>query len=153
MNKEERDNELILTLLREIGLEITSDSQIRDQDSGQVLYMKGKNILYCQNQECSNPKKEVAFDPNSENFMRMIFGFFCRKLEREYSLEVNHFADIMKGSSPNTLMALDVEVTNANNQKIKYQTRFYDWNNKCLRYLEAISKLNNTTINIDNFII
>lgn len=72
-------------IMQEIGLELTPDNYVVDQDTGDLITVNGKKLKYC-NEENGDRigYTDCVFDPlNNNQLMSQLFYYYTRKLTNE----------------------------------------------------------------------
>jgi hypothetical protein len=129
-------------IMREIGLEIDDDLNIRDQDTGDLIQYKGKQVKLAESTTRA-AKNEIPFDPiNNSQFMANMFGYYTQKLHAEdENLSVNIFYQTDKTEEGKS--RIEAKVSDNGNNCTLSSKEYY---NDSLKYAELISKLNGNNI-------
>lgn len=119
-------------VLNEIGLEITNDGFIIDQESREKLMLGNRyfNTTYYARSDI------VTFNPNNSKQMAVLFAYFCKKLMYESNVYIGVIY-AKKDMYGRYVLAVKANGTT------EYVSKFY--NIEALRYLDLICQLNGGT--------
>ena len=143
--------ELVILLFNEIGLDIDSKSlRIRDQDTGQYLIFGRKYIKYDENNLLNND--DINFDLNDEKLLNHIFGYYCMKMEQDEDdpFTVKHFSDFIERDGGISKMAIAVTIE-SRGVITSISSDFFSINNKALRFIDVICKLNHSIVDLSKY--
>lgn len=118
-------------LMQEIGLDVGPRMRLLDQDTGQTLTFKGKDLVAPNALPNNNV---VVFDCyNSTALMQMMFGFYTKKYEEDngVSIDRSYTKEVKDGKCAMTII-------DSNNNAITSTPYQRD----TLRYMDLIMRLN-----------
>lgn len=82
--------EFATKIMQEVGLETTSDNYVIDQDTGDMLNFKGKNIKFSMDGNVPLSKNDILFDPlENSNMMSQLFTYYTNKLDAQDDRYIN----------------------------------------------------------------
>lgn len=95
------DKEVNNLIMREIGLESSSNNCIVDQDTGMAIVFGGMNVVP---PGYYGGRNAIEFDPhNNKKLMNALFGHFLNKYEDESDVGVSTYYDVDAGDSKSIL--------------------------------------------------
>ena len=138
--------ELTYNLLNTIGLSINSSGYVYDQDTKIVIQDAGRVIKASvdDNLPCYAGQGEVVLDVlGNIRLMTTLFGYAMDKATayNEFS-SISQYIEDLPGTKST---ALCIKMTDGSVR----QSRFY--NNKCLKYVDAIFAIDDTMVDLSNF--
>ena len=122
-------------IVQGIGLTVNSQQKIVDQDTGEQLRYKDKNLRYSSNNSVMLTKQDAIFDP-AENRGQMValFNHYSKKLEEEDNVYIKMSYEVQQEDNKSSL------VVEMDGQKIETGSYYND----SLKYVEAIERMNGT---------
>lgn len=125
-----KDKEINMLIMQEMGLEIGRRNRIFDQDTGLELKINGMDVIAPGCQE----RQAIEFDPyNNRKMMNQLFGAFLEKHYDETGIDVVTYFDI-----PNTDNSSSVRCRMSDNSTITSKPYKRD----SLRYTDLIIQMN-----------
>lgn len=134
---------IINLVMSEIGLDINSNFNIVDQDSGMVLKYQNKNIKYSNNNYIKiNKNTEVFFNIlNNLDLTTHMFSYYLEKLNMCDGIYFPIYFITRDDHGRNALVV--------KNNDIKITTNYY--NNLILPYIDMILRIGNNTTDLSAF--
>lgn len=113
------DLEINNMIMREIGLEVSHDKRIIDQDTGANISFKGMDVVapgaYC-------GRNAIEFDPyNNNKMMNLLFGYFLDKHSEESDVSVTTYYNV--NSSDKDKAAIECRMSDMSKIRSKDYTR------------------------------
>lgn len=127
-----KDYQINIKIMQEIGIDISADKRLVDQDTGDVLQFKDKFLVGPNVKE----KNSIEFDPiNNVRQMTTMFDYFTRKLEDDDS---NNISVFYPKEDPNNKEKTYLELKTEDNKIITSGSYI----NESLTYVDVIMRLN-----------
>ena len=123
-----------MDVMTDVGLEIDKDDYIVDQDTGDKLMFKGRNVKFNSVNEPTLTKTDILFDPlNNQSMMSDLFLYFTNKIDEQEGRYVN-----VVYSEPHDRADKGTISCKENNIRISSDSYYKD----SLKYASLINKLN-----------
>ena len=128
------NTEFAVKIMQEVGLEINSDNYVIDQDTGDKLNFKGRNVKFNANGNVPLSREDILFDPlDNQTMMSQIFSYFTNKLDEQDGRYIN----VIYSTQPDRYSKGTVSCKE--NGRIIQSNEYYK---DSLKYANLITKLN-----------
>lgn len=135
----DKNKEFSNIVLQEIGLEVTKDNKVVDQDTQTEIKYKGKSIKYSPvDKPLFIGRNDIEFNPISNiNLMNHLFGYYANKLEQEEDRHINMtcFSDTGENEKG---VAICYETVNGRSNSLKSK----EYYNSSVMLTDLISQIN-----------